>query len=167
MVNSFNLLQSFNYMPNLFYKKRFKSEINSFCIWTQEVHKCLRKWSTDYTPQHNSISPMLQLKIVCRDIYFPGIRLPKSIWLNGKMLPSVQSRVWTSGQIFFLPTFSRLYWTDNFKRKILACSTENQIFSSLTYLCKKLILANYFPIDLVLETNLSRSFEPTTLWSWA
>jgi hypothetical protein len=27
--------QSFNYTPYLFYKKRFKSEINSFCIWTQ------------------------------------------------------------------------------------------------------------------------------------
>jgi len=33
--NSFNLLQFFNYMPYLFYKKRLKSEINSFCIWTQ------------------------------------------------------------------------------------------------------------------------------------
>ncbi len=33
--NSFNLLQSFNYTPYLFYKKRFKSEINSFYIWTQ------------------------------------------------------------------------------------------------------------------------------------
>ncbi len=31
---SFNLLQSFNYTPYLFYKNRFKSEINSFCIWT-------------------------------------------------------------------------------------------------------------------------------------
>jgi hypothetical protein len=28
------LLQSFNYTPYFFYKKRFKSEINSFCIWT-------------------------------------------------------------------------------------------------------------------------------------
>ncbi len=32
---SFNLSQSFNYTPYLFYKKQFKSEINSFCIWTQ------------------------------------------------------------------------------------------------------------------------------------
>jgi hypothetical protein len=30
----FYLFQSFNYAPYLFYKKRFKSEINSFCIWT-------------------------------------------------------------------------------------------------------------------------------------
>ncbi len=34
LVSSFNLLKSFNYTPYLFYKKRFKSEINSFCIWT-------------------------------------------------------------------------------------------------------------------------------------
>ncbi len=34
MVTSFNLTQSFNYTPYLIYKKRFKSEINSFCIWT-------------------------------------------------------------------------------------------------------------------------------------
>ncbi len=34
LVSSFNLSQSFNYTPYLFYKKRFKSEINSFCIWT-------------------------------------------------------------------------------------------------------------------------------------
>ncbi len=33
--NSFNLSQSFNYTtPYLFYKKQFKSEINSFRIWT-------------------------------------------------------------------------------------------------------------------------------------
>ncbi len=31
----FSLLQSFNYTPYLLYKKRFKSQINSFCIWTQ------------------------------------------------------------------------------------------------------------------------------------
>ncbi len=34
LVSSFNLSQSFNYIPYLFYKKRLKSEINSFCIWT-------------------------------------------------------------------------------------------------------------------------------------
>jgi hypothetical protein len=34
LVSSFNLLQSFNYTPYLFCKKCFKSEINSFCIWT-------------------------------------------------------------------------------------------------------------------------------------
>ena len=33
LVTSFNLLQSFNYTPYLFYKKRFKSEINSFSLW--------------------------------------------------------------------------------------------------------------------------------------
>ncbi len=31
LFSSFNLSQSFNYTPFLFYKKRFKSEINSFC----------------------------------------------------------------------------------------------------------------------------------------
>ncbi len=35
LVSSFNLLQSFNHTPYLFSKKWFKSEINSFCIWTQ------------------------------------------------------------------------------------------------------------------------------------
>ena len=35
LVSSFNLSQSFNCTPYLFYKKLFKSEINSFCIWTQ------------------------------------------------------------------------------------------------------------------------------------
>ncbi len=35
LVSSFNLSQSFNYTPYLFSKKWFKSEINSFCIWTQ------------------------------------------------------------------------------------------------------------------------------------
>ncbi len=34
LVSSFNLLQSFNYAPYLFRKKRFKSEINCFCIQT-------------------------------------------------------------------------------------------------------------------------------------
>jgi hypothetical protein len=34
LVSSFNLSQSFSYTPYLFYKKPFKSEINSFCIWT-------------------------------------------------------------------------------------------------------------------------------------
>jgi hypothetical protein len=35
LVSSFNLSQSFNYAPYLFCKKRFKSEINCFCIRTQ------------------------------------------------------------------------------------------------------------------------------------
>ena len=34
LVNSFNLSQSFNYAQYLFYKKRFKTEINCFCIRT-------------------------------------------------------------------------------------------------------------------------------------
>jgi hypothetical protein len=41
-VSSFNLSQSFNYTPYLFYKKWFKSEINFFCIWTQGVTKRCR-----------------------------------------------------------------------------------------------------------------------------
>jgi len=40
LVSSFNLSQSFNYTPYLFYKKRFKSEINSFCIWTLVSTSC-------------------------------------------------------------------------------------------------------------------------------
>jgi hypothetical protein len=36
LVSSFNLSQSFNYAPNLFWKKQFKSEINCFCIQTHE-----------------------------------------------------------------------------------------------------------------------------------
>jgi hypothetical protein len=35
LVSSFILSQSFNYAPYLFCKKRFKSEINCFCIRTQ------------------------------------------------------------------------------------------------------------------------------------
>ncbi len=34
LVSSFNLSQSFNYTPYLFYKNQFKSEINSFYKWT-------------------------------------------------------------------------------------------------------------------------------------
>ena len=34
VVSSFNLSQSYNYAPYLFCKKRFKSEIDCFCIWT-------------------------------------------------------------------------------------------------------------------------------------
>ncbi len=35
LVSSFNLTQSFKYAPYLFCKKRrFKSEIKCFCIWT-------------------------------------------------------------------------------------------------------------------------------------
>ncbi len=37
LVSSFNLSQSFNYTPYLLYKKRFKPDINSFCIWIQAV----------------------------------------------------------------------------------------------------------------------------------
>ncbi len=38
LVSSFNLSQSFNYAPYLFCKKRFNSEINCFCIRTQEEY---------------------------------------------------------------------------------------------------------------------------------
>jgi hypothetical protein len=41
LVSSFNLWQSFNYTPYLLYKKRFKSEIDSFCIWTLYVEESL------------------------------------------------------------------------------------------------------------------------------
>ncbi len=44
LVSSFNLSQSFFYAPYLFCKKRFKSEINCFCIRTQYgVQKHIRK----------------------------------------------------------------------------------------------------------------------------
>ncbi len=37
LVSHFNILQSFNYTPDLFYKKKqFKSEIKSFCIWIMD-----------------------------------------------------------------------------------------------------------------------------------
>jgi hypothetical protein len=36
LVISFNLSQSFNCAPYLFCKKQFKSEINCFCIGTQQ-----------------------------------------------------------------------------------------------------------------------------------
>ncbi len=39
LVSSFNLSQSFNYTPHLFYKKPFKSEINCFCIQTQRYRQ--------------------------------------------------------------------------------------------------------------------------------
>jgi hypothetical protein len=42
-VSSFNLSQSFNYTPFLFYKRRFKSEINSFCIRTPDYPFCLQR----------------------------------------------------------------------------------------------------------------------------
>jgi hypothetical protein len=34
LISRFNILQSFNYTPFLFYKKRFKSEIISFWLCT-------------------------------------------------------------------------------------------------------------------------------------
>jgi hypothetical protein len=40
LVSSFNLLQSFNYTPYIFYKKLFKPEINSSCIWTLYFSYC-------------------------------------------------------------------------------------------------------------------------------
>ena len=42
LVSSFNLSQSFNYTPYLIYKKRFKSEINSFCLWTLAADKAVQ-----------------------------------------------------------------------------------------------------------------------------
>jgi hypothetical protein len=42
LVSSFNLLQSFNYTPYLFYIKRFKSEINAFCIRTLKFEHGIR-----------------------------------------------------------------------------------------------------------------------------
>jgi hypothetical protein len=37
LFSSLNLSQSFNYTPYLFYKKRFKSEISSFCIRNRDT----------------------------------------------------------------------------------------------------------------------------------
>ncbi len=42
LVSSFNLLQSFNYAPYLIRKKRFKSEINCFCIQTLVSEKTVK-----------------------------------------------------------------------------------------------------------------------------
>jgi hypothetical protein len=46
-----SLLQSFNNTPYLFYKKRFKSDINSFCIWTQFLLRA----------QHSMLNYLLKL----------------------------------------------------------------------------------------------------------
>jgi hypothetical protein len=40
LVSSFNLSQSINYAPYIFCKKRFKSEINCFCIRTLTTWLC-------------------------------------------------------------------------------------------------------------------------------
>ncbi len=42
LISSFDLSQSFNYTPYLIYKKRFKSEINSFCLWTLAADKAVQ-----------------------------------------------------------------------------------------------------------------------------
>jgi hypothetical protein len=48
LVSSFNLSQSFNYTPYLFfYKIRFKSEINYFCIWTLTKYSAIPSWRSD------------------------------------------------------------------------------------------------------------------------
>ncbi len=49
LVNSFNLSQSFNYTHYLFYKKRYKTEINCFCIrtlgWLEQPRQYKKKTS--------------------------------------------------------------------------------------------------------------------------
>jgi hypothetical protein len=49
MLNSsFNLSQSFNYTSYIFYKKRFKSEINSYCTVYGLSHARFRQLDRDY-----------------------------------------------------------------------------------------------------------------------
>ncbi len=49
LVSNFNLSQSLNYTPYLFYIKQFKSEINSYCKWTMAISV----WSALYLPFHS------------------------------------------------------------------------------------------------------------------
>jgi hypothetical protein len=75
LVSSFNLSQSFIYTPLLFYKKQFKSEINSFCIWTLYT-------LTSYNVYENHhILPVLTLCLVsalCQN-YAQLLRIQKSV----------------------------------------------------------------------------------------
>jgi hypothetical protein len=43
LVNRFNLSQSFNYAHYLFYNKLFKTEINCFCIRTQDTMSSMER----------------------------------------------------------------------------------------------------------------------------
>jgi hypothetical protein len=57
LVSSFNLSQSFNYTPYLFYKKQLKTEIDSLCIWTRDATWQKEGYRIDsqiafYTPGH-------------------------------------------------------------------------------------------------------------------
>ncbi len=52
LVSSFNLSQSFNFTPYLFYKKLFKSEVNSFCIWILDPFVLTYFWRFRPDPWH-------------------------------------------------------------------------------------------------------------------
>jgi hypothetical protein len=75
LVSSFNLSQSFNYTPYLFSKKWFKSEINSFCIWTLDVEDS----SLSFTDGNGFGPPTWRNKIrviaIC-ELYSAGIYRP-------------------------------------------------------------------------------------------
>ncbi len=70
LVSSFNLSQTFNYTPYFFYKKLFKSEINSFCIWTQRakatviilLRTCSLGGSLLCIAKHRGLNPIGQMQ---------------------------------------------------------------------------------------------------------
>jgi hypothetical protein len=55
--NSNSILQSFNHTPYLFYKKRFISKVNSFCIWIQSAELIVRRqglvWNMEQKVRHD------------------------------------------------------------------------------------------------------------------
>ncbi len=54
LVNRFNLSQSFIYPHYLLYKKRFKTEINCFCIRTQDTMSSMERIMMLSEPQTSS-----------------------------------------------------------------------------------------------------------------
>ncbi len=94
-VSRFNLLQSFNYAHYLFYKKRFKTEINCFCIRTLACC-CPRAISLLHVP----ISAGWQLST---PIYIPVLRIRNVIPDPGSELPHPGSKFFHSGSEFFHP----------------------------------------------------------------
>jgi hypothetical protein len=81
--NSNSILQSFNYTPYLFYKKRFISEINSFCIWTQSAELIVRRqglvWNLEQKVRHDLFHSE-------PEIFFISIKFHNSIWHTDKLL---------------------------------------------------------------------------------
>ncbi len=71
LVSSFNLSQSFNYTPYLFYKKQFKSEINSFCIWALDC----------YLPHPSNIALSFCFHASCLSFLKKNSRIFSCLWI--------------------------------------------------------------------------------------